>query len=148
LFISNEVLETITMAKLPAHLTQFIGRQRELQEASRLLADPTCHLLTLVGSGGTGKTRLALQIAQEAQSTLADGTVFVSLQSVGSADFLIPAIADALDFSLSDQSEPLIQVGGWGQSLAAGRSAGDHDRCRVGSRRPCNGTARLEHRRS
>jgi hypothetical protein len=45
---------------LPARLTPFIGRVHELAELGQLLSDPSCRLLTLVGPGGMGKTRLAI----------------------------------------------------------------------------------------
>lgn len=99
------------MYQLPAHLTQFIGRQREIKETTRLLTTPACRLLALVGPGGIGKTRLAIQIAAERQVEFTDGVVFVPLQAVQTEEFLILAIADALDFSLSGQGEPLTQLG-------------------------------------
>ena len=49
---------------LPAQPSRFIGRERELAEIEQLLSDPACRLLTLVGAGGMGKTRLALEVAQ------------------------------------------------------------------------------------
>lgn len=101
----------VRMYKLPVHLTQFIGRQREIKETARLLSDPSCRLLTLVGPGGIGKTRLAVQTAAERLADQADGVVFVPLQSVQTGEFLIQAIADALDFPLSGPDEPLAQIG-------------------------------------
>src|SRR5262245_20353353 len=50
---------------LPAQLTPFIGRVEELGEIAALLSDPACRLLTLVGPGGIGKTRLALEAARQ-----------------------------------------------------------------------------------
>lgn len=101
------------LSNLPAHLTQFIGRQRECQEATRLLTDPACRLLTLVGPGGMGKTRLAIELAHAVQFEFADGVVFVPLQAVSSAELLVATIADALGVSLSGQGEPLAQVGSY-----------------------------------
>ena len=91
----------IVLSSLPAPLTQFIGRQRERQEAARLLADPACRLLTLVGPGGMGKTRLAIALAHQLEVSFADGVPFVPLQAVTSADWLIAAVAEALDVSLA-----------------------------------------------
>ena len=62
---------------LPEPLTSFIGRERELVEIKRLL--PGNRLLTLVGIGGIGKTRLALQVAAEAIDAYRDGVWFVEL---------------------------------------------------------------------
>jgi predicted ATPase len=85
---------------LPAPQTSFVGRETELAEIGNLFRDPTCRLLTLVGPGGIGKTRLAIQAAGEALRYFPDGTYFVPLESADSADYLIPAIARALNFTL------------------------------------------------
>jgi predicted ATPase/DNA-binding CsgD family transcriptional regulator len=97
-------------SNLPVQLTPFIGREEELDELNGLLADPTCRLLTLVGPGGSGKTSLAIQAAREKSSDFADGVYFVALQPVSSIDLLVPAIADAMKFSLRGQEEPRVQL--------------------------------------
>lgn len=88
---------------LPAQLTAFIGRDKELGEIVEYLADPHCQLVTLTGPGGIGKTRLALQSAQtildEHPQLFAQGVCFVSLVSLSTADFLVSTIANALNFS-------------------------------------------------
>lgn len=87
---------------LPAQLTPFIGRSDEVTKLNSLICEePTCRLLTLVGSGGIGKTRLAVQAATEAIEAFPNGAVFVSLASVSATESLIPAIANALNLSLS-----------------------------------------------
>jgi predicted ATPase len=93
--------------RLPTALTPFVGRETEQAEIIGLLRDePKCRLVTLIGPGGIGKTRLALQVAQEiGQAGLGDaayphGVVFVSLESIGSPEFLVPAIAQTLGFTL------------------------------------------------
>ncbi len=95
---------------LPNQLTPFVGRVDEVAEIIDLLANPACRLVTLVGPGGIGKTRLALQAAGEAQPNFADGVYFVSLQPVENLDFLISTIADTLHFSLSGHLEPQAQL--------------------------------------
>jgi len=85
---------------LPAPQTSFIGRETELAEIGALIQDPTYRLLALVGPGGSGKTRLAIQAAGEALRCFRDGTFFVPLESADSQDYLIPAIARALQFTL------------------------------------------------
>jgi len=98
-------------ARLPVSSSPLIGRDKELADVIQRLADPACRLLTLLGPGGIGKTRLALQIAIEQKDQLVEGASFVDLQPVDSADFLPVAIADALELSLSGQQEPEKQVG-------------------------------------
>ncbi|MBC7809825.1 MAG: hypothetical protein H7175_01690 [Burkholderiales bacterium] len=95
---------------LPAHPTPFIGRAKELAEIATLLANPDCHLLTLVGPGGIGKTRLALNTAREHQSAFSDGVYFVALQPLSSPDFIISAIAEAITFQFYTGGEPEQQL--------------------------------------
>ena len=65
---------------LPTQLTSFVGRERELAEASRLLGEN--RLVTLTGPGGAGKTRLSLQVAADAADDFPDGIFFVALETV------------------------------------------------------------------
>lgn len=97
-------------APLPQQPTTFIGRDRELDEIAALLADPACRLLTLVGSGGIGKTRLALQAAAHHQPHFADGAAFVALTAIDSPDFLPAAIGGALEIPFFGSKEPLLQI--------------------------------------
>ncbi len=94
---------------LPRPITPFVGREQELADLRRLLADPACRLLTLVGPGGFGKTRLAAQAAAET-AALPDGVCFVELQGVRTPDRLAQAIADALGLSASSAAPPLDQL--------------------------------------
>jgi predicted ATPase/class 3 adenylate cyclase len=79
---------------LPTQLTTFLGRQRELQEASELLE--SARLLTLTGPGGTGKTRLSLQLAADATERFHDGVYFVPLGAIVNPSLVLPTIAQAL----------------------------------------------------
>jgi predicted ATPase/class 3 adenylate cyclase/Tfp pilus assembly protein PilF len=81
---------------LPAQLTEFIGREGEVEEARRLLAQPGVRLLTLTGPGGTGKTRLALRVAADVLQEYDDGVWFVAVAPISSAGLVAPAIAEAL----------------------------------------------------
>ena len=85
---------------LPAPRTSFVGRASELDEIDRLLEDPDCRLLTLVGPGGAGKTRLALEAAARRIERYPHGVHFVPLVSVASAEFLAPAVAESIQFAV------------------------------------------------
>jgi DNA-binding SARP family transcriptional activator/predicted ATPase len=88
------------LSNLPAQLTPFIGRERELAEIAERLADPNCRLLTLVGPGGSGKTRLALEAAARELMHYPHGVFFVSLAPLQSAEAIVPAVAQAIGFSV------------------------------------------------
>lgn len=87
--------------EFPDQPTPFIGRRAELTELAKRLADPACRLLTLIGPGGIGKTRLALETAARASSGEAfpDGVHFIPLTRVSRAEFLVSAIGHALKLS-------------------------------------------------
>jgi len=80
---------------LPSETSSFVGRGRELGELSSLLR--RTRLLTLSGTGGAGKTRLALELARAVQTAYAGGAVFVELASVREVRLVAEALADALD---------------------------------------------------
>lgn len=101
---------TVSRNKLPAQLTSFIGREAELCAVAELLANPACRLLTLVGAGGIGKTRLAIEVAFRVAQHFADGVCFIPLQAVPSPDLLTPAIVDALAIPRSGQADLLSHV--------------------------------------
>ena len=79
---------------LPIQLTSFIGREKEMAEVKRHLAE--ARLLTLTGSGGAGKTRLALQVAADVLDSYPDGTWLVELASVTDGALMPQAVASAL----------------------------------------------------
>ena len=95
---------------LPRSLTAFIGREPELEALAQLLADPHCSLLTIVGPGGIGKTRLAIETAQQARQLFPDGAWFIPLVSLNSADLIVPAIAEAVDFKFQDPTSLQAQL--------------------------------------
>lgn len=90
--------------------TSFVGRTNELIELKKLLADPGCRLITIQGPGGTGKTRLSLEVAATHGGNFEDGAVFVPLQPVTSIEFLVPAIADELGLAIRGQDDPADQL--------------------------------------
>ncbi len=98
---------------LPGMLTAFIGREPELAALSQMLGDPQCRLLTLTGAGGIGKTRLAIEVASCHRDLFPDGSWFVSLTPLRSPEFLVPTIAEALNFRFQDPVKPLDQLLGY-----------------------------------
>lgn len=101
---------------LPPQLTPFVGRERELAEIIRRLTDRHCRLLTLVGPGGIGKTRLALQAAQRLSGSapdegfFGDGVYFVPLAVVNTANGVRLALAEAVGLSFYGNVSPKQQL--------------------------------------
>ena len=97
---------------LPAQPTRFVGREAELDLLAQWLADPSCRMITLVGPGGVGKTRVALAAAEQQASNFLDGVTFLALARVNPASvddagiLLITALVDALGLSSSRQQSP------------------------------------------
>ncbi len=77
--------------------TPFIGREREVASVLDRLRQPQVRLLTLTGPGGTGKTRLSLEVARQALPDYPDGAFFVALESIADPNLVIPTIAQTLD---------------------------------------------------
>ena len=90
-------------SNLPASRTSFVGRTEELASIDRLFDDPACRLLTLVGPGGVGKTRLALEAASRRLDRYQHGVHFAPLASVASPDLLPAAVAASLGFEVDSQ---------------------------------------------
>src|SRR3712207_1580304 len=100
----------VSPAPLPPQPTTFVGREAEVAALTRLLAEPDCRLVTIVGPGGIGKTRLALQVAARAAPAYADGVAFAPLQDVPTAELLVGALAEAVGCPLSGRDEPQDQL--------------------------------------
>ena len=83
-----------TPNNLPAQVTTFVGRQNEITRVSNLLE--TSRIVTLTGSGGCGKTRLALQVAAEASGTFPGGVWFVELASLTDPNLVLQSLASIL----------------------------------------------------
>lgn len=97
---SQPVQAPALLHNLPPQPTPFVNRERERAEINQLLANPDCRLLTLVGPGGIGKTRLAIEVARQALSAFAHGVFFVPLAPVNGVDNLVLVVANALNLHL------------------------------------------------
>ena len=82
--------------RLPSLRSPFFGRADELAQIGARLADPDCRLLTVIGPGGVGKTRLAMEAAARHQASFAQGACFVSLVGVLQGEFVANEILQAL----------------------------------------------------
>lgn len=102
-------LRTLDMRpnNLPAQTTTFIGRETELATVLQELTQPDIRLLTLTGTGGTGKTRLGLQIAAHLLEDFVDGVFFISLAPVSDPELIIPTILQMFDVQIPDNKLPL-----------------------------------------
>ena len=95
---------------LPRQPTPFVGREPEIQEVVSTLADPDCRLLTLVGPGGIGKTRLSIESAHRQLEHYEHGVRFVSLAKVSAPEYLVTAITDTLGLAFFDDRDPKEQL--------------------------------------
>jgi predicted ATPase/DNA-binding SARP family transcriptional activator len=100
---------------LPTPSTPFIGREAELAILSQYLADSAIRLVTILGPGGVGKTRLALAAAERQMNSqhpapFSDGVYYVSLASIATADAIAPTIAEAVGFTFYKGDEPKAQL--------------------------------------
>jgi predicted ATPase/DNA-binding CsgD family transcriptional regulator len=107
----QEKLMPLSAHNLPVQLTPFVGRTRELAEIIDLLANPDCRLLTLVGPGGIGKTRLAVEIGAHLLSRSGfDGVYLVALHSVSSPQCILSTVAEAIGARFYPGAEPQQQL--------------------------------------
>jgi predicted ATPase len=84
-------------SNIPTELTSFVGRKREVADIQRLLA--ATRLLTLTGTAGCGKTRLALRVSTEAWHQYPDGILWISLAQLSDPDLVPMTVAKKLDVS-------------------------------------------------
>lgn len=116
--ISNGDMDTIIKTLRPSHQlpalpTSFVGRKEEISTISQMVSDPDCRLICIVGPGGIGKTRLAIETVKTILVDFPDGSCFVPLESVTTGDGIIPAIAEALNFkfgTIGSDLDPQIQL--------------------------------------
>ncbi|MCB0032420.1 MAG: tetratricopeptide repeat protein, partial [Anaerolineales bacterium] len=103
--ITLPVAET-AVSNLPHPSTTFIGRQEERQRIAHLLQQADCRLISIIGPGGMGKTRLAIQAATEQGHT----AYFVQLEAIDTAELIVPTIAQTVHFAVDSQEDALPQL--------------------------------------
>lgn len=99
--------------RLPAITTALIGRERELGDLRALVQRADVRLLSLVGAGGTGKTRVALALAADCHGLFADGIAFVELAPLSAPELVLPAIAHALGVAESQGESLELAIAHW-----------------------------------
>ena len=95
---------------LPAQLTEFVGREVELESLKSLLSDVRNRLITILAPGGMGKTRLSLEAAGQMMGSFRQGIYFVALDRITSADMVVQSVADVLPISLASNEDPKARI--------------------------------------
>lgn len=103
-------ISTVGAHNLPPQTTAFVGRTAELMLLGDYLTQPDIRVVSLVGPGGIGKTRLGVQVALENRTVFLNGVCFVPLASIQSPDFLIPAMVEALEITVTNAERPKTQL--------------------------------------
>lgn len=114
---SSPSADHVGPTRIPSRLTtprsQLIGREREVRELRALLEQPGQRMLTLVGAGGVGKTRLALEVARGLTTTFRHGCHDITCAAIDDADLVPLAIADRLGIAVSGREDPVEHLRGW-----------------------------------
>src|SRR5215471_10762302 len=107
--VRPEMTATVNGSRRPSRIplppTPLIGREQEMARAVHFMQPDRARMLTLTGPAGVGKTRLAIQIAQELCQHFADGALFVALAALRDAELLPGAIGEALGLHASSEGE-------------------------------------------
>ncbi|MFV1962712.1 MAG: AAA family ATPase, partial [Acidimicrobiia bacterium] len=93
---------------LPVQLTEFVGRETELEEVRRIIGER--RMLTILAPGGAGKTRLAIQTAAEVSGDFPDGVFFVDLAAISTPDDIVQTVAESIGIALSSSEDILSQL--------------------------------------
>ncbi|HEY1298491.1 MAG TPA: helix-turn-helix domain-containing protein [Chloroflexota bacterium] len=106
-FPSRDAAAELRLASLPIELTTLFGRDRDVQAVSQLIRMADVRVLTLIGPGGVGKTRLAVQVVEALHDELAGRVVFVPLATVDDPTHVVPAIGQAVGLDENTSSDGL-----------------------------------------
>jgi len=102
--------ETAPSPNLPPLSNRLVGRETELAQIKQYLAQPRTRLVTIIGPGGMGKTRLALEVATTQATTFLHGTFFIPLAPLQAADYLVSTIAETIGFAFKGGAAPTVQL--------------------------------------
>lgn len=111
--VADSPVQPVHKLPLPQATTPLVGREGEQNILIHLLQQDKHRLVTLVGVGGMGKTRLALETANAVAADYADGVAFVALAPLQSAGQLPEAVAEVLEIPLKGSGDPAEQVLSW-----------------------------------
>jgi transcriptional regulator with XRE-family HTH domain len=100
------VLAAAPEPTLPMPTTPLVGRERELEEIKAFIHRPEVRLLTLTGTGGVGKTRLALEAARDGADLFPDGVTFVALATLTKAELVVPTVIRSLGLRETKSQTP------------------------------------------
>ena len=100
----------VSAPSLPLQLTRFFGREQEREQLSDLLQTPGIRLVSLLGPGGAGKTRLSLEVAAQVAPHFANRVWFVPLADIPDASLIVSALTHALNLPPEAQTDPLERV--------------------------------------
>lgn len=92
-------------SSIPACLTPLVGRRRELLQVHEQISSPECRLLTILGPGGSGKTRLALEVAQAIQNNFSHGAFYIPLHAVHSPLSILGVVVNKLELPRRSQED-------------------------------------------
>ncbi len=96
----------VASSNIPQPPTAFVGREAELSELATLINDESIRLITLLGTGGIGKTRIAIETASRHQTEFRDGIYYVPLAPLTTPDHIVTTIADNINFTFGGSDSP------------------------------------------
>lgn len=99
-----------TPTNIPVQATPFVGRQEELTTLQVMLVQEGRRLITFIGPGGTGKTRLAIEVATQQHTHFNDGAFFVSLASLNEVEQIVQAIIEAASITITSGDDQKAQL--------------------------------------
>ncbi len=109
-FLPDSTPTTQTPNNLPVQTTPFVGREHELEELAELIGSADTRLITILGAGGMGKTRLALEAACGQLGYFKRGVYFVSLAPLNAPDQIVATIAKTIGFQFYQAGDPRQQL--------------------------------------